>query len=278
MTTIAELVARYPQIASVSDTPRLDVELLLGHVLGRDRTWLVTWNDRDVSAADEALFAALLARRAVGEPIAHLVGSREFWTLELAVTPATLIPRPDTEVLVELALQTGPDESARVLDLGTGTGAIALALANERQAWQVTAVDAWQDAADLAERNRAHCGLSNVTVLCGHWFEPVAGERFDLIVSNPPYLAADDPHLSEGDVRFEPVSALVSGPTGLEDLALIAAQAPAYLHADGWLLLEHGEAQGAAVRQLLEDAGLAGVQSWRDLGDRERVSGGCRLG
>ena len=274
MSTIAELIAQYRQLETVSDTARLDAELLLGHVLGRDRTWLITWSDRAVSAADEARFSALLTRRAAGEPVAHILGSRDFWTLELAVTPATLIPRPDTEVLVELALQLGPDGPGQVLDLGTGTGAIALALASERPAWQLTAVDAWPEAAELAERNRVRCGLGNVTVRCGHWFEPVGGERFDLIVSNPPYLAADDPHLAEGDVRFEPSSALVAGPTGLEDLEFIVAQAPAYLDCNGWLLLEHGESQGAAVRRLLLARGFATVQSWRDLGSRERVSGG----
>lgn len=275
MTTIAKLIACSRQLEAVSDTARLDAELLLGHVLGRDRTWLITWSDREVAMAAEARFLALLARRAAGEPVAHILGSREFWTLELAVTPATLIPRPDTELLVEQALQLGPDGRGRVLDLGTGTGAIALALATERSAWQVTAVDAWQDAADLAEHNRVRCELDNVRVRCGHWFEPVRGERFDLIVSNPPYLAADDPHLCAGDVRFEPPSALVAGPTGLEDLDFIVEHSPAYLNGGSWLLLEHGESQGSAVRELLAVRGFAAVQSWRDLGSRERVSGGC---
>lgn len=274
MATIAGLIARYPQLEAVSDTARLDTELLLGHVLQRNRTWLMTWSDREVSAVDAERFAKLLARREAGEPVAHIIGVREFWTLELAVTPATLIPRPDTELLVELALELGPAEAGRVLDLGTGTGAIALALASERSAWRVTAVDAWPEAAALAGRNRANLGLNNVAVLCGHWFEPVVGEQFDLIVSNPPYLAADDPHLDRGDVRFEPASALVSGPDGLEDLTLIAEQAPLHLHEGGWLLLEHGESQGEAVRQQLASRGFSQVQSWRDLGQRERVSGG----
>lgn len=272
MTTIAELVGRWPELTVVSDTARLDAELLLGHVLGRDRTWLLTWSDREVAPADEARFMGLLARRVAGEPVAYLLGAREFWTLNLAVSPATLIPRPDTELLVELALELFPDGPCRALDLGTGTGAIALALASERPDWQVVAVEAVAVAAQLAERNRHQCGIDNVTVRHGSWFEPVMGERFDLIVSNPPYLAADDPHLTQGDVRFEPASALVSGPTGLEDLAYIAHEASHHLVDGGWLLLEHGEAQGADVRELLLAAGFDAPHSRCDLAGRERIT------
>ncbi len=276
MTTIAQLIARRSEIDAVSDTARLDVELLLGHVLGRDRTWLLTWSDREVDAEDVARFEALLVRRAAGEPVAHILGTRSFWTLDLDVTPATLIPRPDTELLVTLTLEAGDDQPRRVLDLGTGTGAIALALASERPRWQVVAVEAMADAAALAERNRQRSGLDRVQIRCGSWFEPVDGESFHIIVSNPPYLAADDPHLTQGDVRFEPRSALVSGPTGLEDLAHIAHTAPQYLLAGGWLLLEHGEAQGLDVRRLLGDAGFVQVASHRDLAGRERVTAGRR--
>lgn len=278
MITIAELVARWSELTAISDTARLDTELLLGHVLGRDRTWLLTWSDRPVAAAEVARFDELLARRRAGEPVAHLLGERAFWTLKLAVTPATLIPRPDTELLVETALSLCSEGSHRILDLGTGSGAVALALASERPQWQVVAVETVAAAAELAEHNRKQCGLDNVIVRHGDWFEPLMGEQFDLIVSNPPYLAADDPHLDQGDVRFEPVSALVSGPTGLEDLAHIANAAPDYLQPGGWLLLEHGEAQGLAVRELLAVAGFDAISSRLDLAGRERVSGGVWVG
>lgn len=257
-----------------SDTPRLDAELLLAHVLGKPRSYLFTWPDQSVPEAEVARFSALLARRRSGEPVAYLLGEQGFWTLDLQVSPDTLIPRPDTERLVELALELGPPQPAAVLDLGTGTGAIALALASERPHWQLTGGDRMPGAVALAEQNRARLGLANVRFLQSDWFAALGAARYDLIVSNPPYIAADDPHLTQGDVRFEPASALVSGADGLDDIRHLVETAPGYLQPGGWLLLEHGWQQAAAVCGLLEQRGFAAVQSWEDLGGHQRVSGG----
>lgn len=256
---------------------RADAQWLLLHVLGRGRGWLFAHAGDALAASDGAAFAALVARREAGEPVAYLTGRRGFWTLDLAVTPATLIPRPETELLVELALaRIPPDAPARVADLGTGSGAIALALASERPRTQVVATDASAAALAVARANAASHGLGNVDFRAGSWWAPLAAERFDLIASNPPYIEAGDPHLDRGDLRFEPAAALASGADGLDDLRVIAAQAPAHLQVGGWLLVEHGWNQGAAVRGLFTAAGLVDVDTARDLEGRERVTLGRR--
>ncbi|MBF0676339.1 peptide chain release factor N(5)-glutamine methyltransferase [Pseudomonas sp.] len=263
--------------ADLPDSPsaRLDAELLLAHVLGKPRSYLRTWPEKTPSEAQQQAFAELLQRRRTGEPVAYLLGRQGFWSLDLDVAPHTLIPRPDTELLVETALALLPATPLAALDLGTGTGAIALALASERPAWQVTGVDRIDEAVALAERNRQRLGLANVRFALSHWFSALQGRRYRLILSNPPYIAADDTHLSEGDIRFEPASALVAGQDGLDDIRLIIAQAPHFLEPGGWLLLEHGFDQAFAVRELLGAAGFAEVHSRRDLAGHERISLGC---
>jgi release factor glutamine methyltransferase len=258
-----------------SDTARLDAELLLAHCLGRDRSHLRAFAEREVDANTERRFRELLARRARGEPVAHLLGVREFWSLALEVDASTLIPRPDTERLVEVALSLAPARAIDVLDLGTGTGAVALALASERPQWRVTGVDHSVQAVALAERNRARLGIANARFLVSDWFSAFDTKaRFDLIVGNPPYIAADDPHLLEGDVRFEPRSALVAGDDGLADIDTIIERARGFLAPGGTLLLEHGWRQGEAVRERFAGCGYGGIRSWRDHGGNERVSGG----
>ena len=256
-----------------SDSPAADADCLLCAVLGCSRTWLRTWPERVLTGAQQEQLAALVARRQAGEPIAHLLGEREFWSLPLQVSAATLIPRPDTEVLVEQALArvTADGQGQRLLDLGTGTGAIALALKSECPALEVWAVERIPEACELARCNATRLALT-IELRQGSWFEPVAGERFHLIVSNPPYIDALDPHLSEGDVRFEPRSALVADAAGLADLAQIIRLAPDHLLPGGWLLLEHGWQQGGAVRELLQQRGFLSVATVRDYGDQERVS------
>lgn len=272
MTIIASLLrnAQLPE----SPSERLDAELLLAAAIGKSRSFLHTWPERIVSSEDAQTYAGYLQRRRAGEPVAYILGQQGFWKLDLEVAPHTLIPRPDTELLVETALELQPASPAKVLDLGTGTGAIALALASDRPAWQVTAVDRIDEAVALAERNRQRLGLGlgNVQILKSHWFSHLAGQRFDLILSNPPYIRAQDPHLAEGDVRFEPSSALVAGNDGLDDLRAIAAQAPEHLLPGGWLLLEHGYDQAGDVRALLEANGFTEVTSRKDLGGHERIS------
>lgn len=260
--------------AQLPDSPsaRLDVELLLAAALGKPRSFLRTWPERVVSGEDRERFESFLARRLAGEPVAYILGRQGFWSLDLEVAPHTLIPRPDTELLVETALERLPATPARVLDLGTGTGAIALALACERPGWQVLGVDRVAEAVALAERNRERLGLVNAAFRSSHWFSSLAGERFALIVSNPPYIPSRDPHLEQGDVRFEPSSALVSGRDGLDDIRLIIEQAPGHLENGGWLMLEHGYDQAEAVRGLLLGRGFTHVESRRDLGGHERIS------
>lgn len=273
MTIIASLL----RSAELPDSPtaRLDVELLLAAALGKPRSFLHTWPERIVSSEAALKFASYLQRRQTGEPVAYILGQQGFWKLDLEVAPHTLIPRPETEMLVEAALELVPAFApAKVLDLGTGTGAIGLALASERPAWHVTAVDRVLEAVALAERNRQRLQLNNAQVMSSHWFDSLQGKRFDLIISNPPYIAAEDPHLVTGDVRFEPNSALVAGADGLDDLRLIIDQAPAHMKPEGWLLLEHGYDQGAAVRDLLSSHGFDKIQTRRDLGDHERITFG----
>lgn len=274
MTIIASLLRAADLPAS--PTARLDVELLLAAALGKSRSYLHTWPEKIVSSEAALTFADYLQRRRAGEPVAYILGQQGFWKLDLEVAPHTLIPRPDTELLVEAALELLPATPATVLDLGTGSGAIALALASERPAWQVTAVDRVLEAVALAERNRQRLHLDNATVLTSHWFSALGGRTFDLIISNPPYIADNDPHLVAGDVRFEPASALVAGRDGLDDLRLIIQQAGTHLNAGGWLLLEHGYDQALAVRDLLLSQGFEGVHSRIDLGGHERISLGQR--
>ncbi|NYF21177.1 release factor glutamine methyltransferase [Xanthomonas sp. JAI131] len=255
---------------------RADAEALLIHALQRDRAWLFAHARDPLPTAAAERFDALLARRAQGEPVAYLTGRRGFWTLDLAVGPATLIPRADTERLVELALErldTAPGR--RAADLGTGSGAIALALASERPQAQVLATDLSDAALAVAQANARTHGLHNVRFAHGPWLAPLARQRFDLIASNPPYIAAGDPHLAQGDLRYEPASALASGADGLDDIRLIVAGASAHLLPGGWLLLEHGWEQGEGVRALLADAGFAAVATYQDLEARDRVSLGC---
>jgi release factor glutamine methyltransferase len=270
MTIIASLL----RAADLPDSPtaRLDAELLLAAALGKSRSCLHTWPERIVPSDAALKFAEYLQRRRGGEPVAYILGQQGFWKLDLEVAPHTLIPRPDTELLVEAALELLSAAPAKVLDLGTGSGAIALALASERPAWSVTAVDRVLEAVALAERNRQRLHLNNATVLNSHWFGALEGQRFQLIISNPPYIASTDPHLVEGDVRFEPASALVAGIDGLDDLRLIVAQAPDHLDAGGWLMLEHGYDQAEAVRDLLQTHGFEEVHSRTDLGGHQRIS------
>lgn len=272
LTTAARLLAQ----ARAAIDP-IDAELLLLHVLARPRSWLFAHADEPVDAVATARFHALLERRVRGEPVAYLTGSRGFWTLELAVTPATLVPRPETELLVELALARLPaDVETRAADLGTGSGAIALAIAKERPRAQLVAIDASPDALEVARGNARRNGIGNVAFRAGSWLAPLAGETFDLIASNPPYIAEGDPHLAQGDLRFEPAMALASGADGLDDIRTIAAAAPAHLRPGGWLLLEHGWDQGEAVRALLQAAGFVDVATERDLEGRDRVTLGRR--
>lgn len=271
VTCVKQNLARTAELAA-SDSARLDLEVLLCHVLRRGRAWLYTWPEYELSESEQRGFDALLARRARGEPVAHITGTREFWSLPLKVNASTLIPRPETELLVEVALEVCAQGSARVLDLGTGTGAIALALASERPAWRILAAEQSPQAAALAEENRRDLKLRNVRILVSDWFAQVPRQSFDLILSNPPYIDAADPHLGEGDVRFEPRSALVAERGGLADIEEIAAKSPQYLAVGGWLAIEHGWQQAAQVRALFAAAGLGEVASRRDYGGRERVT------
>lgn len=254
----------------------VDQRILVCHALGISRTALITQSDRVLSAEEAARVSALLQRRHDGEPVAYIVGQREFFGLDFETTPAVLIPRPDTELLVELALVRLPPRG-KVLDMGTGSGAIAVAIAHSRPDASVTALDVSQDALAVASRN-AQRNRASVRFLHSDWYAAVEGEQFDLIVSNPPYIADGDRHLSEGDLRFEPSGALTDFADGLSALRIIISGAPSKLAPGSWLLMEHGYDQSAAVRALLLSSGYTDVQSWQDLAGIERVSGGRRPG
>jgi release factor glutamine methyltransferase len=256
--------------AARASIPLREARLLLRHVLGVTPAALEAHPERKVSPGDTAAFRALVARRAAGEPIAYLTGRREFYGLDFGVTPAVLIPREETELLVEIAVEK---PVRRILDLGTGSGCLAIAVARELPQARVTAVDASAAALDVARENAARHGV-DVRFLLGDWFAPLSGERFDLILANPPYVAANDPHLAQGDVRFEPRTALAAGPDGLDDIRRIVAAAPAHLLSGGRLWFEHGYDQAPAAAALLAAAGFTGIEQRRDLAGILRVSGG----
>lgn len=246
---------------------------MLCHVLDKPRSYLFTWPDKILTEQEQQQFEALVERRLSGEPVAYIIGEREFWSLPFKVAPSTLIPRPDTERLVELALEKTATQTGSILDLGTGTGAIAIALASELPHRTVMGVDLQQEAKLLAESNALALNIKNVTFKQGSWFEPVAqGTKFALIVSNPPYIDENDPHLNQGDVRFEPKSALVAEESGLADIRYIAQQARDYLEPHGWLMFEHGYDQGIAVREILDTLGYQEVATEKDYGGNDRVT------
>lgn len=258
---------------------RIEAQALLRRALGDvSRAWLIAHESDAPTPAQLVAFDMLLQRRLLGEPVAYLLGEREFFGLNFSVTPEVLIPRPDTETLVEAALQhIPPDAPCRVLDMGTGSGAIAIAVAINRPQAKVTAVDRSQSALGTAERNARQLHVGNTEFKASHWFSALAGEKFDVIVSNPPYIATDDPHLAQGDLRFEPASALVSGIDGLDDIRHIVSQAPNHLVSGGWLLLEHGYDQAERVAQLLRESGFGEVASLPDLAEVLRVAQGKLL-
>lgn len=276
--TIAHALAWAKSIlaSAGSDSPSTDARLLLAHVLGKDQTYLYTWADKILSDRTYVDFQHLVNARQQGEPVAYLLGYRDFWTLRLAVNPSTLIPRPETELLVEHALGRLSEDVSSLCDLGTGTGAVALALASERPDISVTGVDKVAGAVQLARQNAIVNQLINVQFLQSDWFGALGNSQFNLIVSNPPYVEEGSPYLEEGDVRFEPRSALISGKDGLEDIRHIIGAAIPYLQAKGWLLLEHGYQQGKAIRGLFAHYGYTAVETVQDYAGLDRVTMGQR--
>ncbi|GAW96067.1 MULTISPECIES: peptide chain release factor N(5)-glutamine methyltransferase [Colwellia] len=272
--TIADWIAYgREQLVCFSDSAKLDTQILLAFVLHKERSYLLTWPERELVKQDEQHYLALLKRRMSGEPIAYIIGVKEFWSLVFRVSPATLIPRPDTEILVELVLDNfGEVKSLHCLDLGTGTGAIALALASEQPNWQIDAIDFNIEAVKLAKQNAEDLHLTQVNIFQSNWFSAVNERKFDVIVSNPPYIDALDENLSQGDVRFEPKSALVANEQGLGDIKHIAQQALNFLKAQGALFFEHGYQQGEAVRDVLTSLGYDNVQTVRDFNGHERIT------
>lgn len=255
-----------------AESAKFEAQLLLQSVLKVNRAWLIAHESDVLSDELNGFFQTLISRRLNGEPIAYILGTRAFYGLDLIVTPDTLIPRPDTETLVEAALAKILKDGVSVLDLGTGTGAIALAIAKNRPQAQLTAVDASAAALQVAIKNAQHLAIENVEFIQSNWFENLNHQRFDLIVSNPPYIAENDAHLSQGDLRFEPLSALASGADGLDDIRQIIGDCLVYLKPQAWLMLEHGYDQAESVQDLMADVGLVNIETIQDLGGNDRVT------
>jgi len=261
------------QLQKLSDSPRLDAEVLLAHSLQKNRTWLITWPDKALADTDINQFNELIQRRISGEPVAHITGTREFWSLPLAVTTDTLIPRPDTELIIEKILDTYPSgNNISLADLGTGNGAIALAIASERPDWKITATDQSASALEIAKQNAHKLNLDNISFKLGDWFEPLKDNSFDIIVSNPPYIPMADPHLTQGDARFEPISALASGDDGLDDIRRITAQAGTHLKNRGKLFIEHGYDQKSEMLDIFTKNGFIEIQQAHDLANNPRLT------
>lgn len=274
--TLDQILRQAAAKLSISPSPRLDVDVLAMHVFHLSRTELVTHAGHVLAPEQEQRFWELVSRRQFGEPIAYITGRREFWSLDLQITPDVLIPRPDTELLVEQALARIPEDADWLIaDLGTGSGAVALALAHERPRCRLLAIDTSAAALALTQSNAQHLGIANLECRSGDWLAPLAGERLDMIVSNPPYVAESDPHLATGDVRFEPRPALTPGGDGLDAIRCIIRDARRHLRAHAWLLLEHGYDQGLAVRALLESGGYRDIITFCDASGQERVTAAC---
>ena len=274
--TLANLINHASQqLADISDTAKLDAEVLLCHVLDKDRSYLISWPEKEISDSQLKQFQQLLEQRQQGHPVAHIIQQKEFWSLNFHVTNDTLIPRPDTELIVEQILNNYTEHPARsLLDLGTGSGAIAIAIASERPQWHIVATDQSINALQLAEKNARHHKITNIEFKAGNWFAAVSDQHFDIIVSNPPYIAESDPHLTQGDVRFEPSSALVSGSDGLRDIRLITQHAQHYLNANGMLIIEHGYDQKKALFDIFQQAGFKSIQQYLDLAGQPRCTSG----
>jgi release factor glutamine methyltransferase len=274
-TIAAQLSAAIKKIATISETPRLEAELLLAQILNVSRVYLHTWPEREVNAAIVEKFSQNVTRRCQGEPLAYILGYKEFWSLELIVTPDTLIPRPETEMIVELVLEYLPkEETFSVVDLGTGSGAIALAIAKERPHWQVIAVDKFNEALQIAKLNANRHNIENVLFVQASWLQSFAAQKFHAIVSNPPYIAENDPHLSSSELKFEPQTALVAENQGFSAYQEIISQAPNCLMADGFLVLEHGKDQGKTVQELMRSHHFENIKQYYDLAGIDRVCSG----
>jgi release factor glutamine methyltransferase len=273
VTTLAQALKTAISHLYMHDQAGLDAEVLLAHVLQKPRVYLHAWPEAELSQEQETQFLNIISQRAAGRPVAYLTGQREFWSLNLAVTPDVLIPRPETELLVERTLAILPEnEVLRVADLGTGSGAIAIALAHERRHWRLYAIDRSIRCVELAQGNARRLGIDNLCFINADWSTALANQCFDAIVANPPYVAARDPHLQQGDVRFEPASALTSGPQGLDDLRRLTEDAPRVLKPGGWIVLEHAMEQAAEIHKLLNNMAFTSISTTRDLAGLERVS------
>lgn len=263
------------RLSKTSDTPHLDAEVLLSHCLSKNRSYLRAWPEHQPSVTQSQQFWGLIDQRCQGQPIAYLIGRREFWSRTFTVTPDVLIPRPDSELLIELSLQLLPSHQAcNIIDLGTGSGILAITLAAELPLARVMASDISSAALNIAKINAKQLAISNLSFVISHWFDNVSDTQFDLVISNPPYIAADDPHLQQGDVRFEPTSALISTEEGLKDIRLLAEQARYHLKPNGHLMIEHGYSQQTQVQTILKSLNYRRIQTHTDLSGNPRVTSG----